>query len=147
MIIIKSVNKYSRHIMIFAYKGFSVQVSPLSTSEALFLASDVAACLGLHVKTVSRFLKDNLRVKDYRTVSSGQGRPAYYVTEAGIYDMALHASTETARDFRYWIIDEVLPAIRRDGAYVAPDITQPQAIAVKEKLDRILLNFRTNAIL
>ena len=97
------------------FEGMSFQVSGESTLEPMFLAKDIAKILGLDASNISRFLKDNLRPRDYRTISSGQGRPSYYVTEAGLYDLILLSKTEKARDFKYWIIDFVLPNIRKNG--------------------------------
>jgi prophage antirepressor-like protein len=66
------------------------------------------------------------------------GASGWWVNEYGINQMIFASDHPNAVDIQRWVFEEVLPAIRRDGAYVAPDITQPQAIAVKEKLDRIL---------
>ena len=108
------------------FEGMSFQVSGESTLEPMFLAKDIAKILGLDASNISRFLKDNLRPRDYRTISSGQGRPSYYVTEAGLYDLILLSKTEKARDFKYWIIDFVLPNIRKNGYYIDPNATAPQ---------------------
>ena len=116
------------------FEGLTFQVSSESTSEPMFLAKDIGKILGLNAPNISRFLKDNLRAKDYRTISGGQGRPSYYVTEAGLYDLILLSSTEKARDFKYWILDFVLPNIRKNGYYLDPNATIPQLEAMVREI-------------
>jgi anti-repressor protein len=50
----------------------------------------------------------------------GHERPAQIVTEAGLYDLILRSRRPDARDFRRWVIREVLPTIRRTGVYAIP---------------------------
>jgi prophage antirepressor-like protein len=69
---------------------------------------------------------------------SAMPSPPWFVSESGAWALILNARTAEAKEFRRYLSTEVLPAIRRDGAYISPDITKPQAIAAREKLDRIL---------
>lgn len=74
----------------------------------------------------------------YREWQVGSGRPAIYLTESGVYRLMLRSKNPAAIEFQDWVCEEVLPAIRKEGAYIAPDINPEQAIATKQELDRIL---------
>lgn len=118
----------------FWFNGLRLKVICNQSLGILFLASDVAESLGLHVATISRYLKDNLRPKDYVTLSNGKGRPAYYVNESGFYDLVFKAKTTEALDFKYWVFDTVLPSIRKDGGYIAPDANIDQLILLQQQI-------------
>ncbi|GAB4270885.1 MAG: hypothetical protein Kow0013_23360 [Pararhodobacter sp.] len=42
------------------------------------------------------------------------------VSESGLYALIMRSNTPAAKRFRKWVTAEVLPSIRRDGAYFAP---------------------------
>lgn len=42
------------------------------------------------------------------------------INESGLYSVILRSDKPKARTFRKWVTSEVLPAIRREGAYVLP---------------------------
>jgi len=44
-----------------------------------------------------------------------------YVTEAGFYSLVLSSRKSETKPFRRWVTHDVIPAIRRDGGYIAVD--------------------------
>lgn len=44
-----------------------------------------------------------------------------FITEEQLYDLMLEMKTEKVKPFRKWITSEVLPSIRKYGAYMTPD--------------------------
>ena len=65
------------------------------------------------------------------------------ITEAGMYSAILGSKVEGAKRFKRWVTHEVLPALRRDGAYVASDGDEDDAtlmaralLAAKRAIDR-----------
>lgn len=49
----------------------------------------------------------------------GASAPSYVVlSESGLYKLALRSNKPTAKPFQDWVTKVVLPAIRKDGAYV-----------------------------
>jgi prophage antirepressor-like protein len=129
--------------MLISYKGFSFEWQKDDVGEPILLASSVVEYLGGSAPNTARIVK-TLDPEFCIKYSGGKpGRSPWYLYEPGLYELLLSpilSATAPAKvkEFKRWVFKELLPAIRRDGAYVAPDITQPQAIAVKEKLDRIL---------
>nr|DAQ68601.1 MAG TPA: BRO family protein [Caudoviricetes sp.] len=56
------------------------------------------------------------------------------ITEAGLYAAVLGSKVPEARAFKRWVTHEVLPALRRDGAYVASDGTEDDATLMARAL-------------
>lgn len=111
--------------------------------EPLFVASDIAKALGYGDAThMTRRLDDD--EKGLRLVETPGGEQQMTViTEAGMYSAILGSKVEGAKRFRRWVTHEVLPALRRDGAYVASDGDEDDAtlmaralLAAKRAIDR-----------
>lgn len=82
-----------------------------------FVATDLARVLEYRD---SANLVRGLDEEDARThiVSTSAGpREALVVSEGGLYTILVRARTERARPFRRWVTHEVLPQIRKTGAY------------------------------
>lgn len=98
--------------------------------EPWFVGKDVAAALGYanarnavpdHVDN-----EDKLRTQiEY----AGQKREVTLINESGLYSLVLSSKLPGAKQFKRWITSEVIPSIRKHGAYMTPD-----------KLEQVLLN-------
>jgi len=44
-----------------------------------------------------------------------------YIPESGLYELILESKAEGARKFRKWVVEDVLPTIRKTGGYVADE--------------------------
>lgn len=111
--------------------------------EPCFVASDIAKALGYRdAEKMTRRLDDD--EKGTRSVGTPGGEQQMTViTEAGMYSAILGSKVEGAKRFRRWVTHDVLPALRRDGAYVASDGTEDDAtlmaralLAAKRAIDR-----------
>ena len=51
---------------------------------------------------------------------------ARYVNESGLYQLTLRSKLEMADSFQDWIVDEVLPTIRKRGRYEVTPHPSPQ---------------------
>ena len=87
--------------------------------EPWFVASDVAKALGYRdAEKMTRRLDDD--EKGTRSVGTPGGEQQMtIITEAGMYSAVLGSKVEGAKRFKRWVTHDVLPALRRDGAYVA----------------------------
>ncbi|MCI7437805.1 MAG: phage antirepressor KilAC domain-containing protein [Coriobacteriaceae bacterium] len=90
--------------------------------EPWFVASDIAKALGYGDAThMTRRLDDD--EKGLRLVETPGGEQQMTViTEAGMYSAILGSKVEGAKRFKRWVTHEVLPAIRRHGAYATPEM-------------------------
>lgn len=66
------------------------------------------------------------------------GKKPWFVNEYGVWGMILAAKTPEAIDFKQKLKTKILPEIRKHGAYISETITPPQAIALSEKLAKII---------
>ena len=88
----------------------------------LFCGSDVAKALGY--TNTSKALSDHCRggvTKRYPIVDAlGRTQGAVFITEGDIYRLAARSKLPGAEEFERWVFDEVIPSIRRTGAYMMP---------------------------
>lgn len=99
----------------------------LTDDEPWFVGKDVAKILG-YANTKDALLKhvDDEDKLGSQITTSGQKRNMVVVNESGLYNLILGASKqgknqeikEKARQFKRWITHEVLPTIRKHGAYM-----------------------------
>lgn len=85
--------------------------------EPWFVAKDVCDALELSNVTVAlQRLDGDERAK----FNLGRQGDTNVVNEAGLYTLILGSKKKEARAFKRWVTHEVLPAIRRHGAYATP---------------------------
>lgn len=110
-------------IQIFNYQNNEVRTVELN-SEPWFVLKDVCEVLGLTDtgRTAERLDPDELT----RTtlVSGGQNREMFVINESGLYNVILRSDKPEAKPFRKWVTSEVLPSIRKHGAYMTPETLQ-----------------------
>lgn len=88
--------------------------------EPMFVAKDVAVILGYRdAEKLTRRLEED--EKGTRSVGTPGGEQQMAViTEPGLYSAILGSRVPEARAFKRWVTHEVLPALRREGAYEVP---------------------------
>lgn len=89
-----------------------------------FCLTDVCKALGLSAKGVNQRLGDEVISNYPITDKLGREQQALFVNEDGLYDVILDSRKAEARQFRKWITSEVLPTIRKHGAYMTDDALQ-----------------------
>lgn len=87
-------------------------------NEPWFVANDVTTILGLSNTTVAlQRLDEDERAK----YNLGRQGMTNIVNEYGLYNLVLASRKPEAKQFKRWITHEVLPTIRKHGAYLTPD--------------------------
>lgn len=101
-----------------------------------FVAKDVCECLGLtkHRDAVSRLDGDERGSVEVDTLGGTQQMAA--VNEYGLYSLVLSSRKPSAKAFKRWITHEVIPAIRKHGAYMTGE-TLEQALTSPDFLIRL----------
>ena len=73
-----------------------------------------------------------------------------FIPEGDLYRLIIRSKLPAAEKFERWVMDEVLPAIRKQGAYVSlsqvPDIIQQTATAVVTEVVRQLVPMLTQSL-
>ena len=90
--------------------------------EPWFVGKDVAAILGYG--DTDQALRKHIDDEDKLTRrfdGSGQNRQMTIINESGLYSLVLSSKLPTAKKFKRWVTNEVIPSIRKHGAYMTPD--------------------------
>lgn len=89
--------------------------------EPWFVGKDVAA--GLGYKDTVNALKAHVDDEDkagWQIATQFGEKETTVINESGVYSLIFSSKLESAKKFKRWVTAEVLPSIRRHGAYVAP---------------------------
>lgn len=78
----------------------------------------------LNPSDVKKRLGDGVVSIEVIVDSLGRSQTATFVNESGLYDVILDSRKPNARRFRKWIVEEVLPSIRKNGFYATSDKTE-----------------------
>lgn len=91
--------------------------------EVLFCASDVAKALGYAKpeNAISRHCRATLK---RGTPISGKMQDINFISEGDVYRLIARSKLPSAEQFERWVFDEVLPSIRKHGAYMTPETLQ-----------------------
>lgn len=107
-------------IILFDFEGNNVRTT-LINHIPYFVGNDVSRVLGY--SNYRKATADHVDPEDkLRTQigDAGQNRETTLITESGVYSLILTSKLPSAKRFKHWVTSEVLPAIRKDGAYVTP---------------------------
>ncbi|OWP50253.1 BRO-N domain-containing protein [Pseudomonas nitroreducens] len=109
----------------YAFEGTEVRVVMICGAP-WFAATDVAAALNYaEAKDMARNLDDDEKGRQIVPTPGGD-QELLVINEAGLYSAILRSRKAEAKRFKRWVTHDVLPAIRKHGAYVMPE-TQPEA--------------------
>lgn len=107
---------------------FTYQDSPIRTvqldGEPWFVLKDVCAVLGIskYRDTADRLDEDERGAARVDTLGGAQDMTI--INESGLYNVILRSDKPEARPFRKWVTGEVLPSIRKHGAYMTTETLQ-----------------------
>lgn len=101
-------------IEVFKNNEFGEIRTVIVNDEPMFCLSDICKALEISNPTmVTQRLDDDERTK----LDLGRAGEVNFVTESGLYAVVLRSDKPAAKKFRKWITSEVLPSIRKTGAY------------------------------
>lgn len=111
------------NLQLFENEQFGAVRVVMRNGEPWFVAKDVCGLLGLEQVTRAMSRLDDDEV-GYEKVTHPQGPDKHLevnvVNESGLYHLILCSNKPEAKAFKRWITHEVLPSIRKTGAYAAP---------------------------
>ena len=111
-------------IKIFKNKQFGQIRTTGTPDEPLFCLADVCKVLDLQPSRVKDRLSYGVISSNPIVDSLGRQQLATFVNEDGLYDVILDSRKPEAKAFRKWVTSEVLPSIRRHGAYMTDEIIE-----------------------
>jgi len=87
--------------------------------EPWFVAKDVCEILGLTARDSVRHLDQDEKTYVPRTyLGMFPGKDMLLINESGLFSLIMRSRKPEARRFKRWVTRDVLPAIRKDGAYI-----------------------------
>lgn len=90
--------------------------------EPWFVLADVCKVLELSSPhKVAERLEEDERNQIPLTDSLGRQQNTTIINESGLYSVILRSDKPQAKPFRKWVTSEILPSIRKHGAYMTPE--------------------------
>ena len=122
---------------LFNFHGRNVRTVTIN-NEPYFVGKDVA--MNLKYRQPADAIRNHVQPEDkgvYKLSTPGGEQRMTVINESGLYDLIFDASRQSknsdvrdnARKFRHWVTSEVLPIIRKHGAYMTP-----------QTIEKVLLN-------
>lgn len=111
-------------LQIFNHPDFGEVRTVTINDEPWFVGKDVAQVLGY--QNPQKALRDHVD-DDEKTVNESftvNGTQAVLINESGLYSLILSSKLPGAKEFKRWVTSEILPSIRKHGAYMTPETLQ-----------------------
>ena len=117
----------STKVTLFTNDEFGAVRTTVINGEPWFVGKDVASALGYENQNrdIARHVDEDDRVmidgkSQYQNgIELGQ-RGGWVINESGVYALVFGSKLPKAKEFKRWVTREVLPSIRKHGAYVTP---------------------------
>lgn len=115
-------------IQAFSYQNNEVRTI-MQNNEPWWVLADVCRVLEL---SNPRSVADRLDEDERRKLELPRQGETWFINESGLYSVILRSDKPEAKPFRKWVTSEVLPSIRKTGAYSANRSQEPQKSALAE---------------
>lgn len=104
---------------IFNFQGQQVRTVTIN-GEPYFVGKDTAEILAYKEpnKAIVRHVDEDDRTKHPIIDNLGRKQETYIINESGLYALILGSKLPQAKEFKRWVTREVLPTIRKHGAYL-----------------------------
>lgn len=138
----------NNEIQRFEFKGESLRALTNMAGEPWFVLKDCMSILDLGnpTETVKMFDDDEFSTTEVID-SIGRRQQAYIISEPGLYRLVMRSRKPEAKEFQRWVTHEVLPSIRKHGAYMtqqtldkaltSPDFLIQLATKLKEEQEKV----------
>lgn len=109
-------------LKIFENEEFGQVRTIVINNEPWFVGKDVATALGYAnpKNAVPKHVSDEDKLST-QIEYAGQRRTVTVINESGLYALIFGSKLESAKRFKHWVTNEVLPTIRKTGGYVNND--------------------------
>lgn len=142
----------NNEIQRFEFKGASLRALTDEAGEPWFVAKDACDILGMSNPSMAVTALDKDEVaqidpKDYLGSENRSNQAVNIVSEPGLYKLIMRSRKPEAKEFQRWVTHEVLPSIRKHGAYMtqqtlnkaltSPDFLIQLATKLKEEQEKV----------
>lgn len=124
-----------------------VRTMLMDNGQVGFVGKDIATALSY--RNTSKAIQSHVDEEDKTTLPIWDGGSNYkthavIINESGLYSLILSSKLPQAKLFKRWVTSEILPAIRKDGGYIAtkaedtPEVIMARGLMVaKSTIDRL----------
>lgn len=111
-------------IEIFKYENKEIRTKVIN-EKIYFVGKDVVDILGYQngSRDINRHVDEEDRIKTM-IFDGNQDKETIVINESGLYSLILSSKLESAKKFKKWVTSEVLPTIRKHGAYMTPEVIE-----------------------
>lgn len=109
------------NLQLFDFEGNKVRTLKIN-DEPYLVGNDVAKILGY--SNYRNAVVDHVDNEDKLRTQikyAGQNREVTVINESGLYSLILSSKMPNAKKFKHWVTSEVLPTIRKHGAYMTDE--------------------------
>lgn len=124
-------------LKIFEHPDFGALRAVTIDDEPYFVGKDVAEVLGY--SNPQKAIRDHVDDDDKgvnEMVTPGGIQSTVFINESGLYSLILGSKLPGAKKFKRWVTSEVLPSIRKHGAYMT-DETIEQVLSDPDTIIRL----------
>ncbi|MCP4103035.1 MAG: phage antirepressor [Lentisphaerae bacterium] len=109
-------------VAMFNFEDANVRVIN-KNEEPWFVAKDVCDVLGFkYASDATKYLDEEEKALiNNPSFTSNPNGDVSIINESGLYSLILRSRKPNAKKFKRWVTGEVLPSIRKHGAYATPD--------------------------
>ena len=134
------------------FNHLTVLVFEENNNEVYFIAKEVAEILGYvdykqairkHIDADDKMVVSKAEISkgvDLTTLENIPNRGLTCINESGLYSLILSSKLPSAKKFKRWVTCEVLPSIRKHGAYMTQE-TALELLNDPEQRDKMLSYF------
>jgi len=123
-------------LVAFNFESHNVRICMSDKGEPLFVGADVLSTLSLDRKALERLDDDEKGVSSIHTPGGPQEMTV--VNESGLFNLVLGSRKPEAKRFKRWVTHEVLPSIRKTGAYASAGPFASLPAPTHDKVNAIL---------
>lgn len=123
----------------FQFESHALRVQVDEAGQPWFNASD--ACAALDLGNPRQALDSHVDSEDVQkmdTLTPGGRQRQNHVNESGLYALILGSTKDASKRFKRWVTSEVLPSIRKTGAYSATPVAALPA-PTQDRVSSLLL--------
>lgn len=106
-------------LQIFRNEEFGQVRTVVIEGEPWFVGKDVAEALGYN--NARKALLDHVEEEDKGVTkrdTPGGKQEMIIINESGLYSLIFSSRLSSARKFKHWVTSEILPTLRKTGAYI-----------------------------
>ncbi|PHE80134.1 phage antirepressor KilAC domain-containing protein [Bacillus wiedmannii] len=109
----------------FSHKMFGVLEVVIKDGKEFFPAKEVALALGYRdtVNAIKKHCKTEGVVK-HHVLTNGGPQQKNFINEPNLYRLIVKSKLPQAEQFEKWVFEEVLPSIRKHGAYMTDQVLE-----------------------